>query len=255
MSSAFQSEPQSNFPESVDLIDRMMDLESGDMAIVNEYNRLMSIGNINAAQQLLAQRPQLTYKIFNAFRFNHLRDAIITLQRYFLACAFTQVRGIWDSSTAYALGEMVSFQNALWQAQSANINSMPSDSSSDWQKILSVDLNGAIIDGGSLVTLLLRVIQSMDLLAASVSNGEPIYTSDTNRLYIGNTDGSKTLIGPQKATEVQNPTTGNTVSQDISGLSASLTALGGSVSGLEIILGLAVLADTHTELSIFLRAI
>lgn len=73
-----------NFPESVDNIDKMQDLTVFTKPMADEYYQLVNAGKIQEANEYLANNAQLTYSIFNAVKFNKLRDSIIAVQRMFV---------------------------------------------------------------------------------------------------------------------------------------------------------------------------
>lgn len=73
-----------NFPESVDNIDKMQDLTVTTKPLADQYYSLVNSGNIQEANVFLANNSRLLYSIFNADKFNKLRDSIIAVQRMFV---------------------------------------------------------------------------------------------------------------------------------------------------------------------------
>ena len=73
-----------NFPESVDNIDKMQDLTVTTKKLADQYYTLMDYGEITEANNFLSENPKLLYCIFNAEKFNSLRDSIIAVQRMFV---------------------------------------------------------------------------------------------------------------------------------------------------------------------------
>ena len=49
-------------------------------------------------------------------------------------------RGIWDSNTQYYTDDLVAYNNVLWAAHTDNINANPSDDSSIWYAVLSLNI-------------------------------------------------------------------------------------------------------------------
>jgi ABC-type antimicrobial peptide transport system permease subunit len=235
LSQTYPNLSETLFPEQVDPMSRMSDLEITDLALVAEYYRLYNSGNLTAAKQLILSNPQLNNKLFNAQKFNQLIDAVVAVQQFFkdnvvdyievqkgeiqtisskakddinkivsdsynlfnnfvdeftdkgdyssttqykkknivqyLKCAYIckidcigqppvyddsntywQIvargvkgesgtglapRGVWENSVQYYKDDCVSYNDTIWQCLSDNINSLPSDTNTDWLKMLS----------------------------------------------------------------------------------------------------------------------
>lgn len=73
-----------NFPESVDNIDKMQDLTVTTKKLADQYYALMDDGRITEANNFLSENAKLLYCVFNAAKFNLLRDSIIAVQRMFI---------------------------------------------------------------------------------------------------------------------------------------------------------------------------
>lgn len=82
--SARYSDLDSNFPDSVDNIDKMQDLTTTTKPLADQYYDLISSGKIEEANTFLGNNSRLLYSIFNAAKFNKLRDSIIAIQRLFI---------------------------------------------------------------------------------------------------------------------------------------------------------------------------
>ncbi len=76
--------PLSNFPEQEDNWSRMSNLSVSLLSVAKQYSDLYNTGDINAANELLEQYPDLKSALFTPERWNQIRDAIIALQRFFL---------------------------------------------------------------------------------------------------------------------------------------------------------------------------
>ena len=70
MSKTYPELPETNFPDSLDVFDRLSDVTSGDIVLVNQYQAYMSAGNQAAAAKLLTDNPDLKNKIINASTIN-----------------------------------------------------------------------------------------------------------------------------------------------------------------------------------------
>lgn len=83
MSKTYPELPETNFPDSLDVFDRLSDVTSGDIVLVNQYQAYMSAGNQAAAAKLLTDNPDLKNKIINASTINKFLDAVSALQKMF----------------------------------------------------------------------------------------------------------------------------------------------------------------------------
>lgn len=80
----YEDTPLTNFPDAEDNWARMCDLTASLFPLASQYNQLWDSGKINEANQLLESNPDLKNAIFNADKWNKLRDAIIAVERYYL---------------------------------------------------------------------------------------------------------------------------------------------------------------------------
>lgn len=97
MSTTYTDLTETQFPDKVDDLSRMSDLTTSDLTLVNQYYTYYNAGNLAAAAQLLIDHPTLMNKIFNAAKFNILRDALIALQRYYKSDVQTYIDSTRDS--------------------------------------------------------------------------------------------------------------------------------------------------------------
>lgn len=86
--------PLSKFPETEDNWSRMSDLSIGLLNVAKQYSDLYNNGNIDSANALLKQYPDLTAALFTPERWNQLRDGIICLQRFFLNDVADMIRDV-----------------------------------------------------------------------------------------------------------------------------------------------------------------
>lgn len=105
MSTTYTDLPETAFPDAVDELSRMSDLVASDMTLVNQYYSYYNAGNLTAAAQLLADNPNLISKLFNAAKFNILRDALIALERFY----FSDVQTYIDSTRQSLQSEIDKF--------------------------------------------------------------------------------------------------------------------------------------------------
>ena len=74
---------QNSFPDTIDTIDKMQDLNSNTKTLADQYYAMVNANNIVGANQFLVQNPTLALSIFNADKYNVLRDSIVSVQRFF----------------------------------------------------------------------------------------------------------------------------------------------------------------------------
>lgn len=74
---------QNNFPESVDTIDKMQDLTTTTKPMADRYYQMVEANNIAGANEYLVQNPSLALSVFNADKYNKLRDSVVSVERFF----------------------------------------------------------------------------------------------------------------------------------------------------------------------------
>lgn len=74
---------QNNFPDSVDTFDKMQDLNTSTKTMADRYYSMVEANNIAGANEYLVQNPSLSLSVFNADKYNKLRDAIVSVERFF----------------------------------------------------------------------------------------------------------------------------------------------------------------------------
>lgn len=80
----YEDTPLSNFPAAEDNWARMSNLSVTLLSAAKQYSDLYNNGNIDSANALLEQYPDLKAALFTPERWNQIRDAIIALERFFL---------------------------------------------------------------------------------------------------------------------------------------------------------------------------
>lgn len=106
---------ENNFPESVDVFEKFQDPSISQLAVIQQYKKLYSEGKITEAVTLLEENPDLKHCIINAENLNKLRDAIISMQRYYLKDVqaylmnLVKWKGAWEDSESYNKYDVVSY--------------------------------------------------------------------------------------------------------------------------------------------------
>lgn len=80
----YEDTPLTNFPDAEDNWARMSDITATLLPVALQYNSLWEAGQIDEANALLDANPNLLNTIFNADKWNKLRDAVIAIERYYL---------------------------------------------------------------------------------------------------------------------------------------------------------------------------
>lgn len=74
---------ENSFPEDIDNLDKMQDITIETKPLADQYGTLVGRGDFDAANQLIAENDGLRATLFNADKYNLMRDAVISLQRLF----------------------------------------------------------------------------------------------------------------------------------------------------------------------------
>lgn len=115
MSNKLYTDLDNNFPIAIDNFDKFLDPSASLMTAIQLYKSYYAQGNIVAAVGVLEQNPDLKRCIINAENLNQLRDAIISLERYYMndihsyLMNLVQWRGAWNALTAYEKYQVVSY--------------------------------------------------------------------------------------------------------------------------------------------------
>lgn len=108
---------ENKFPEQIDDFEKFQDPNLSSMSLINEYYKYFDSGNIQAANDLLNDNPLLKRMIINAENLNRLRDAIISLQRYYLddienyLINIVKFKGDYNELSKYTKYDVVSYSH------------------------------------------------------------------------------------------------------------------------------------------------
>lgn len=89
--------PYSNFPVEEDYFARMKDVGADTVKYVKQYNTYAEAENWDGCANVLSEHPEVINCLFDAEKFNKLRDAILATQRYYL----NNVKADMDSMKEY----------------------------------------------------------------------------------------------------------------------------------------------------------
>ncbi len=117
MSDLYTDLENTRFPSQVDNFDKMVDVSLSMLSAVNQYYSKYESGDMAGANEILEGNPALKQALFNAEKFNCLRDAIIGLQRYYMSDVqnylvnIVQPKGYWNAATRYTKYNVVNYIN------------------------------------------------------------------------------------------------------------------------------------------------
>lgn len=207
LSSLYPDLTHTNFPESIDHYEDMTDINLTLKSLVDQYYILYNAGDFAGIVTLLAANPDLDKALFNAEKYNRLKDTLEAQGRYYKddvqsylvnivknkgdfveTSTYTKYdvvgyvtggakqyfmgtvvtipigtlptntsyyvpltlrgeqgasgtglapKGNWSSVVTYVVDDCVSYNNILWASKATNLNSVPNDINTDWEKILT----------------------------------------------------------------------------------------------------------------------
>ena len=112
---SYEDLPRSTLPVQIDNIDEMQDITADLLELQNQFYSFINAGNLAGAKTLLNNNPQLLPCLFNADKYNALRDTIVALQRMYLGdiqdyiMNISQPKGEWKEDVVYKKYEVVSY--------------------------------------------------------------------------------------------------------------------------------------------------
>lgn len=112
---SYEDLPRSTLPVQIDNIDEMQDITADLLELQNQFYSFINAGNLAGAKTLLNNNPQLLPCLFNADKYNALRDTIVALQRMFLGdiedyiMNISQPKGEWKEDVVYKKYDVVSY--------------------------------------------------------------------------------------------------------------------------------------------------
>ncbi len=108
---------ENKFPEQIDDFEKFQDPNLTSISLINEYYTYFDSGNLQAANELLESNPSLKRMIINAESLNKLRDAIVSVQRYYLSDVenylvnIIKFKGDFNNLSKYTKYDVVGYVN------------------------------------------------------------------------------------------------------------------------------------------------
>lgn len=118
MSNTVYSDLENKFPAEIDNFDRFQDPNLSQLAAIQQYKNYYAQNRPDLAAAVLNANPDLKRCIFNAENLNQIRDAIISMQRYYMddvqqyLINIIKWKGEWNGSTKYIKYDVVSYTHA-----------------------------------------------------------------------------------------------------------------------------------------------
>lgn len=166
---------ENNFPSSIDNIDKMSDLTTQTKPLADKYFEYMEAGNIDAANSYMQQYPSLAASIFNAKKFNALRDAIISVQRMFKNDIDSYIvavsgGGMYEehydkNKTVRTSGGIVSYVAGIIKPLSDAISSLQSN----YMGKTDYDKSGAVASSGGIVSYIDNKSKKYEFVSVNLS--------------------------------------------------------------------------------------
>ena len=114
LSTTYPTYTETNFPDAIDTMIRMSDLDATTKPLADEYYAYVNAGNFTSARQLLIDNPNLEATILNAAKINKSIDATLALENWykddikpFFENRFAN-KGEYNASTTYFQGNVIS---------------------------------------------------------------------------------------------------------------------------------------------------
>lgn len=107
--------PRSNMPIAKDNINEMQDLTLDLLPVKNQFYQYMEAGDLTNASEVISNNPKLLSSLFNADKYNSLRDSIMALQRLYLddienyIITLSEPKGEYQENKEYKKYQVVSY--------------------------------------------------------------------------------------------------------------------------------------------------
>lgn len=128
----------SNMPASIDNFDRMNDISVNELAAKQSFDNYISNGQFTEAAAVIQSNPNLAACLFNADKYNKLRDALIATQLTFVDNASNAIwhamenKGEYNSSNTYYKHNIVHYNNNYYMAMGNNFTNILPTNSEYW---------------------------------------------------------------------------------------------------------------------------
>jgi hypothetical protein len=123
------------FPDLIDTISPMTDPSADDLELIGNYITAYNSGDLEGAAAIITANPQLATMLINADKINFLRDAIISIERFYYSdvqqfiMGLVVNRGDWNDSATYSKYNIVTYNSQQYWGivSSIPIGTLPTD--------------------------------------------------------------------------------------------------------------------------------
>lgn len=108
---------ENKFPIEIDNFEKFVDPDIASIQAINQYYQYFDAGDLENANNILANNPQLKRMILNAESLNQIRDGLISIERYYLndiqqyLVNIVKYKNDWSSGTRYTKYDVVVYEN------------------------------------------------------------------------------------------------------------------------------------------------
>ena len=151
MSTTYTDLTETSFPDALDTMTPVSDLNYANKALADQYYTYLNAGNFTAAQQLLTDNPTLETMIINAAKINKYQDIALALERFFkndvegyLETRFAYI-GTYASGTTYVKGNIVDMNGEGFICRvdsSAGVSPVAHSTTTNWAIIAKQGIQG-----------------------------------------------------------------------------------------------------------------
>lgn len=155
MSQTYPQFPDTSFPDAVQVLSKYLDITQSDLSKYNSYIEYITQGNLNAAQNVLATMDDYVNKTITAEKLNKITDTVMAIQTLYTGEEWQNrvqtkqnewlaiinqfnyvgnwnILGTWSTTTNYTAGDIVLYNNMVWQAVSNSIGQVPTTGATYW---------------------------------------------------------------------------------------------------------------------------
>ena len=151
MSTTYPTYTETNFPDAIDTMTRMSDLDATTKPLADQYYTYINAGNFTSARQLLTDNPNLEASILNAAKINKSIDATLALENWytddikpFFENRFAN-KGEYNASTTYLQGNVISLNGEGFicrVASSVGVSPTAHTTTTNWAIIAQQGIQG-----------------------------------------------------------------------------------------------------------------
>lgn len=139
MSTTYPSLTETVFPDGIDTMVRMRDVSDGDLSKISTYQNYIANGNLEAAAVMVSGDSDFAKTVFNAEKFNQLSDAVLALEKTFVARGWTgpdiaqmAFYASYNDEQQYNPNDCIFYGGAIWRCVQTTVGVAPGTNSTYW---------------------------------------------------------------------------------------------------------------------------